>query len=383
MNGESWSSSLLLLVAGAKGAVGSTVAVAVAAMRAQPRKVLPSLTTAGMFPRLAPPQAIQIAGWDISARTLIQSIRQHRVLMEDHWTPYKGHLRRVEIRAAPPERSDLAGQVKRLVRDITDFKKQHPGCRPILANLLPACGQVDLSRCRSLTQLNDKADPAAFPDLAYAIAAVLSGVPVINFTSNPVEIPPIVREAERQHVPMAGRDGKTGQTYLKVVIASALKARNLKVDGWYSLNILGNEDGRNLTDPNKAKEKLANKTEVLDEVLGYRVGEGYGEPTHKVHIDYYPPRGDAKEAWDVIDFSGLFGLPMSLRVNLMARDSVLAAPLVIDLARWMAALQMAGRSGLVPELALYFKRPLGPNPPLTFQDQLAALEALHQAIHPP
>ena len=110
--------------------------------------------------------------------------------------------------------------------------------------------------------------------------------------------------------------------------------------------------------------------------MGYPVGAGYGSPSHKVHIDYYPPRGDAKEAWDVIDFKGLFGLPMSLRLNLLGRDSILAAPLVLDLARWMAVLQAAGRWGPVPELAFYFKKAVGDDPPLTFQDQLTSLARL-------
>jgi myo-inositol-1-phosphate synthase len=150
------------------------------------------------------------------------------------------------------------------------------------------------------------------------------------------------------------------------------------VDGWYSLNILGNADGMNLMKPENAKEKLANKTRLLDEILGYEVGQKYGVPTHKVHIDYYPPRGDAKEAWDVIDFSGMFGLPMSLRVNLQGRDSILAAPLALDLGRWLAALKLAGRSGLIPELGFYFKKPVGNNPPLTFQDQIQSLKRLEQ-----
>jgi myo-inositol-1-phosphate synthase len=160
------------------------------------------------------------------------------------------------------------------------------------------------------------------------------------------------------------------------VLASALKARGLKVDGWYSLNILGNDDGRNLADPKKVAGKLANKTELLEDILGYQIGERYGVSSHKVIIDYYPPRGDCKEAWDVIDFAGLFGLPMSLRLNLQARDSILAAPLVIDLARWMVVLHGVGRSGPVPELGFYFKKPIGPNPPVTFQDQLAELHRL-------
>jgi myo-inositol-1-phosphate synthase len=150
-------------------------------------------------------------------------------------------------------------------------------------------------------------------------------------------------------------------------MASALKARSLKVDGWYSLNILGNDDGKNLMNPDCASGKLANKTELLDDILGYAVGEKYGIPTHKVVIDYYPPRGDAKEAWDVIDFNGLFGLPMSIRINFLCRDSILAAPLVIDLARWMAAICLTGRKGPISELGFYFKKPVGENPPITFE----------------
>ena len=209
---------------------------------------------------------------------------------------------------------------------------------------------------------------------SYVMAAMACGVPVVNFTSNAVECPLVVREAFQAGVPLCGRDGKTGQTYLKVVIASALKARNLLVDGWYSLNILGNEDGRNLSDPQKASGKLANKTDFLDVILGYPVGKGYGESTHKVTIDFYPPRGDSKESWDVIDMKGIFGMPMSIRVNMQLRDSILAAPMVIDLAVWMAALHAAGRTGFVPELAFYFKKAPLPESPVTFQEQIGAMQ---------
>ena len=132
-------------------------------------------------------------------------------------------------------------------------------------------------------------------------------------------------------------------------------------------------------DPEKAAGKLTNKTKILDEILGYEVGERYSVPSHKVQINYYPPRGDAKEAWDVIDFLGLFGLLMGIRLNLQGRDSVLGASLVLDLARWMVVLQMAERSGPIPELAFYFKQPVGDHPPLTFQDQVAKLHGLELA----
>ncbi len=352
------------------------MAVAVAAMKQAPDLVLPSLTTGYILADLGIVQGTEFAGWDVSPLSLAESVPRQGVLPEEVWRARADLLSRTEIKKPPSSSLSLGEQVERLIHDLADFKTLYPGSRPVLVDLLPACGEADLGQFDRLEQLLEGADPSVMPDLPYAMAAVLSGVPVVNFTSNPVEAPAIVREAELRGVPLAGRDGKTGQTYFKVVLASALRARNLRVEGWYSLNILGNEDGRNLHEPGRAKGKIANKTQVLDGVLGYRVGEGREAPCHKVHIDYYPPRGDAKEAWDVIDFTGLFGLPMSLRVNLLARDSVLAAPLVIDLARWMIALQEAGRGGLVPELAFYFKRPLGQDPPLRFQDQLRALERL-------
>jgi myo-inositol-1-phosphate synthase len=152
------------------------------------------------------------------------------------------------------------------------------------------------------------------------------------------------------------------------------------VDGWYSLNILGNADGLNLMDPDHACGKLNNKTHLLDDILGYPVGERYGQSAHKVHIDYYPPRGDAKEAWDVIDVRGIFGMPMSLRLNLQGRDSILAAPMALDLVRWAAALHSAEFAGPIPDLGFYFKKPVGDNAPLTFEGQLAALAHLESRI---
>ena len=370
---DSGSPSLLLMVAGANGAVGSTLAVAIAALQKDPEVVLPSLTTGDTFEYLGPPQGIRMVGWDKRNKSIRSAIEAHGVLPENVWNPYAEPLELMSIRDAPPSTSDFSDQVKRLIDDIRAFKGLYPGAKAVFINLLPACTQMDLSGYSRFSELHSKVDPARFPDLPYALAAVLSGVPVVNFTPNDLEIPSMVHEAVEKGIPICGRDGKTGQTYLKVVLASALKARSLYVNGWYSLNLLGNSDGKNLMDPDRAASKKANKIEVLDGILGYSVGEKSGHSCHNVQIDYYPPRGDAKEAWDVIDFHGMFGLPMSLRLNFQGRDSVLAAPLVLDLARWMAALQMAGRSGPVPELAFYFKKPVGESPPLSFQDQVSRL----------
>ena len=372
------SDALLLLVAGAKGAVASTVAAAIAVMQHDPAAVVPSLTTGSLFSFLGPLPATRLAGWDSAGETLPAAIEKHGVIPESLWKPHARDLDRMSILPAPAPSGDLQTQIEQLRRDITHLKSQHPRARAVLVNLLPSAACLDLRGCRNLAELYAHADSGRLPDLAYALAAVTSGLPIVNFTPNEVEIPPVLDEAVKHGAPVAGRDGKTGQTYLKVVLASALKARHLLIDGWYSLNILGNADGANLMDPNRAAGKLSNKTNLLDEILGYKVGANYPAPAHKVHIDYYPPRGDAKEAWDAIDFKGMFGLPMSIRINLLGRDSILAAPLVLDLARWAAALQAAGRCGAVPELGFYFKKPVGESPPLTFQDQLASLARLER-----
>jgi len=370
--------SLLLMIAGAKGAVASTVAVAAAAMGKNPETVLPSVTTRNSFSYIGPPQAVHMTGWDTEPGNLTECINNHGVLPESLWEPLQTDLDEMTLFEAPSADLDLKGQIEHLMQDIRTLRQRYANAQPILIDLLPACVPNNLENTTSLDRLYAEADPGNHPDLAYVLAAIFSGVPVVNFSPNSLEIPVVLQEAIKHEVPISGCDGKTGQTYFKVVLASALKARNLFVDGWYSLNILGNADGKNLMDPHRAAGKVANKTQLLDDILGYPVGEQYGEPSHKVHIDYYPPRGDAKEAWDAIDFQGMFGLPMSIRLNFQARDSVLAAPLVLDLARWMAALKMAGRTGPIPELGFYFKKPLGENPPLSFQDQIQSLKKLEK-----
>jgi myo-inositol-1-phosphate synthase len=370
------SKSLLLLVAGAKGAIGSTLAAAVSMLKHHPEKILPYLTTTDKFSEIFPRQAVHLAGWDIADHPMTTAIHRHGVLPKDLWAPYRDEIDRVKVFAPPGTELDRTAQVQQIILDMASLKSDFPDALPVFINLLPACAVEPSHAPETLTQLYADISTSEFPDLSYALAAIASRIPVVNFTPNPLECPAVIQEADRNGVCMAGCDGKTGQTFFKVVLASALKARNLQVDGWYSLNILGNADGMNLMDPERAAGKLANKTHLLDDILGYPVGEKYGAPSHKVHIDYYPPRGDAKEAWDVIDLVGLFDLPMSIRVNLQGRDSILAAPLVLDLARWMAALSTTGRKGLIPELGFYFKKPMGDCPPVTFQEQLNCLQSL-------
>jgi small GTP-binding protein len=197
----------------------------------------------------------------------------------------------------------------------------------------------------------DNDDPRISPAMKYLYLAITMGMPHANFTPSLSNIPALEKLSVKKSVPIAGEDGKTGQTFLKTVLAPAFVVRDLRVDGWYSTNILGNNDGRVLHDPGSNKTKVTSKKGVLDDVLGYTV------PDHQVHIHYYKPRGDNKEAWDNIDLLGFVGEPMQLKVNFLCKDSILAAPLVLDLVRLLDAAQRAGEGGVQRQLSLFFKSP--------------------------
>ncbi len=368
---------ILLLIAGAKGAVGSTIAAAVAAGETDPDIIIKSLTSRNRFSADFPSMRYKMAGWDVCLEPYSAIWEKNGVLPEAIRLRYQEYAEAIPVRKPPDPTIPLKDQVEAIRLDLAVFMESHPGAWPVFVNLLPAAPCPD-------TAAGPKSGsclPGCIkdcPDRAYALAAVDSGIPMVNFSPNLLESQELLATARQNRVPIAGRDGKTGQTFLKVVLASALKARAFSVEGWYSLNLLGNADGKNLMIPENASGKLANKTAVLDSILSASGERGDSGVFHKVRIDYYPPRGDAKEAWDLIDFSGLFGLPMSLRVNLLGRDSILAAPLVLDLSRWMVALKAAGRGGPVPELAFFFKTPVGETAPATFQDQLSALDLLER-----
>jgi len=367
---------ILLLVVGIQGAVGSTVAAAVAALDTHPELVIPYLTSVDALSGLGPLSTMRVAGWDLSPEKPFQECLATRGVVPITAIDALGpQLARIPVLPAPNDTADIHDQIDQLRKDIRRLAAEAGASRPVLVNLLPAACDPDMAQCQCADDI-DNAALRQLPDLAYVAAAIRENVPVVNFTPNTVELPWLIAEAESRGVPVAGRDGKTGQTYLKVVLASAFRARHLAVDGWYSTNILGNADGRNLMDPERCSGKLANKTHLLNEVLGYPVENAAGEPTHTVRIDYYPPRGDAKEAWDVIDLRGLFGLPMSIRLNLQGRDSILAAPMIVDLARWVAALKEAGIGGAISDLGFFFKKPVGQDPPVTFEEQTARLTVL-------
>jgi myo-inositol-1-phosphate synthase len=200
---------------------------------------------------------------------------------------------------------------------------------------------------------------AISPSMIYAYAHLKAGVPYMNGAPNAaVDCPALVELAEREGVPIAGKDFKTGQTFLKTVLAPGLSARMLGVSGWYSTNILGNRDGAVLDDPGSFKTKEQSKLSVLASALDApRHPELYGDMTHKVRIDYYPPRGDNKEGWDNIDIFGWMDYPMQIKINFLCRDSILAAPLVLDLALLADLAKRRGESGVQEWLSFFFKSP--------------------------
>jgi myo-inositol-1-phosphate synthase len=206
----------------------------------------------------------------------------------------------------------------------------------------------------------DANDPAITPSMLYAYAAIMEGVPFANAAPNlTVDVPALVELARERHVPIAGKDLKTGQTLLKTIIAPGLKSRMLGVSGWYSTNILGNRDGEVLDDPACFRTKELSKKGVLDYLLQPELYPAlYGHICHRVQINYYPPRGDNKEGWDNIDLFGWLGYPMQLKINFLCRDSILAAPLVLDLALFLDLAQRAGRAGIQEWLSFYFKSPM-------------------------
>jgi myo-inositol-1-phosphate synthase len=197
----------------------------------------------------------------------------------------------------------------------------------------------------------DASDPAITPAMRYFYVANKLQMPYCNFTPSLTNIPALDAQANQMSNPFAGMDGKTGQTLLKTVLASMFRARRLFIEGWYSTNVLGNSDGLVLDGPASNKTKVLSKAAVLDSIVGYHVDN------HQVHIHYYKPRGDSKEAWDNIDIVGFAGIPMQIKVNFLCQDSALAAPLVIDLVRLLDVAKRSGERGIQRQLSMFFKSP--------------------------
>jgi myo-inositol-1-phosphate synthase len=258
-------------------------------------------------------------------------------------------------------KKDLAEQVR---ADIRGFKKANNLDRMVMV----WCGSTEVfmkesSAHQSLEAFErglEASDPTIPSSMVYTYAALMEDVPYANGAPNlSVDVPALMSLAQQKRLPIAGKDFKTGQTWMKTVVAPGIKARLLGVDGWYSTNILGNRDGEVLDDPESFKTKEESKKSVLDYILQPQLyPDLYRQLHHVVRINYYPPRGDNKEGWDNIDLVGWLGYPMQLKINFLCRDSILAAPIVLDLALFLDLAKRAGMSGIQEWLSFYFKSPM-------------------------
>ncbi len=251
-----------------------------------------------------------------------------------------------------------------LIEDIQEFKKKHQ-----LTNIVIIwCGSTEIFiRTGEIHQSLDVFDraidsnhPDVAPSMLYAYAALKSGVPFINGAPNlTVDFPAMLELADKMHMPVSGKDFKTGQTLMKTILAPGLKARLLGLRGWFSTNILGNRDGEVLDDPESFKTKEESKLSVLEYILQPDLyPDLYKDFYHKVRINYYPPRGDNKEGWDNLDIYGWMGYPMQIKIDFLCRDSILAAPIVLDLVLFSDLAQRAGMKGIQEWLSFYFKSPM-------------------------
>ncbi|HVR32402.1 MAG TPA: inositol-3-phosphate synthase [Acidimicrobiia bacterium] len=268
----------------------------------------------------------------------------------DHIATYGSHLEAVE----------------RLVEDIEGFRQENHCERLVMV----WCGSTEAYEepsevHQSLAAFEEglrRNDPAIAPSQLYAYAALTAGVPFANGAPNlTVDFPAMVELAGREGVPICGKDFKTGQTLMKTILAPGLKTRSLGIHGWFSTNILGNRDGEVLDAPENFRSKEVSKLGVLETILQPEINpELYGDLYHKVRINYYPPRGDDKEGWDAIDIFGWLGYKMQIKVDFLCKDSILAAPLVLDLALFLDLAARARKSGIQEWLSFYFKSPQTP-----------------------
>lgn len=321
---------------------------------------------------LVPYEEMVFGGWDISADDLAKAAHLHGVLEPAQIEAAAPRLQQLKPWPAVADTEycravtganvlpidSLRERTERIREDLRRFRDDEGLDEVVVVNLasterLPDPASPALASPEAFEIALDTGDEAITPAMLYAYAALREGMPYLNFTpSCGADTPALMRLAEEQGVPIAGKDGKTGQTLVKTVLAPALRSRALRVEGWYSTNLLGNRDGRALEDPDSLASKMATKKSVLDEVLGYPVED------HQVRIEFYRPRGDEKEAWDNIDLVGFLGRRMQMKIDFLCRDSVLAAPLVLELVRLLAEARRRGESGVQEQLGFFFKAPM-------------------------
>jgi len=375
------------------GAVATTFMAGVEAIRRGISKPIGSLTQMGTirlgkrtegrtplikeFVPLAKLDDVVFGGWDLFPDDAYQAAEKAGVLSKEHLAQLKDFLSAIKPMPAVFEqayvkkltathakkgknKADLAAQV---MDDIKEFKKKNNCDRLVMV----WCGSTEVYRspapCHATLAAFEKgleeSDPEIAPSQIYAYAALKLGVPYANGAPNlTVDTPALLELAKKNGVPVCGKDFKTGQTLMKTILAPGFKARLLGVEGWYSTNILGNRDGEVLDDPESFKSKEVSKLGSLEHVLQpHLYPDLYGNMCHVVRINYYPPRGDNKEGWDNIDIFGWMGYPMQIKIDFLCRDSILAAPIVLDLALFMDLAQRCGMSGIQEWLSFYWKSP--------------------------
>jgi myo-inositol-1-phosphate synthase len=376
------------------GAVSTTTIAGVLAVRKGLANPIGSLTqmgtirlgkrTEGRSPKISEAvplvnlDNIVFGGWDIFEENSYQAARTAGVLETSLLDQIKPDLEAIKPMTAVfdqryvkrldgpnvkkgKNKKDLAEQLR---ADIRAFKKDNSLDRLVMV----WCGSTEVFMKESAAHQSidafEKAleanDPAIPSSMVYTYAALMEDVPFANGAPNlSVDVPAMMALAQQKRLPICGKDFKTGQTWIKTVIAPGIKARLLGVEGWYSTNILGNRDGEVLDDPESFKTKEESKKSVLDYILQPHLYPGlYEDLHHVVRINYYPPRGDNKEGWDNIDLVGWLGYKMQLKINFLCRDSILAAPIVLDLALFLDLAKRAGMSGIQEWLSFYFKSPM-------------------------
>ncbi len=329
------------------------------------------------FVPLAKLNDLVFGGWDLFPDNMWEAATKAGVLERHQLEPVKKELEAIKPMPAVSDTAyiknlkpthvkkaktkwELAQQV---IADIESFKKKN-GCDRVVmlwcgsTEILPELTKVHESLEAFERGLKDN-NPMIPPSMVYAYAAISLGMAYGNGAPNlSCDVPALIELAEKTGAPIMGKDFKTGQTLMKTTLAPMMKARMLALTGWYSTNILGNRDGEVLDDPGSFKTKEKSKMSVLDTILEPETyPELYGKFHHKVRIDYYPPRGDAKEGWDNIDIRGWLDMPMQIKINFLCRDSILAAPIVLDLVLFLDMAKRAGLSGIQEWLSFYFKSP--------------------------
>jgi myo-inositol-1-phosphate synthase len=388
------SGRLGVLLPGIGGAVSTTFIAGVEAIKRGLGKPIGSLTQMGTirlgkrtekrfplikdFIPLVNPDALVFGGWDIFSENCYDAALKAGVLDKNLLDELKDVLYDTEPMPAVFDRryvKNLNGKhlksgktkmdlAEQLMDDIINFKSENKLDRLVMV----WCGSTEVyikpSEVHSSIKkfedgLKDN-HPEIAPSMIYAYAAIQCGVPYANGAPNlSVDFPALMSLAQRKKVPIAGKDFKTGQTLMKTIIAPGLKARMIGLNGWFSTNILGNRDGEVLDDPYSFKTKEESKLSVLEYIFQPDLyPDLYSDYYHKVRINYYPPRGDAKEAWDNIDIFGWLGYPMQIKVNFLCRDSILAAPIVLDLVLFLDLAERAGLYGIQEWLSFYFKSPM-------------------------